>query len=101
MNSQVHLENVRSGKEKVGTSFLHNGHGSLVDDVGIPGYGLGSSSVCDGSYSSYEVDFADVVPFVGKRSPRKEKAFVLDFQNLAVSLPSDKHTTVTNRPFLY
>ncbi|GJY91765.1 subtilisin-like protease SBT2.4 [Tanacetum coccineum] len=93
MNSQVHLENVRSGKEKVGTSFLHSGYGSLVADVGIPGYGLGSSSVCDGSYSSHGVGFADIVLFVGKRSPRKEKAVVLDFQNSAVSLPSGKHTT--------
>ncbi|GKB62369.1 hypothetical protein Tco_0918555 [Tanacetum coccineum] len=59
MNSQVHPENVRSGREKVGASFSYSGHGSLAVDVGILGYGLGSSFVCDGSYSSHGVDFAD------------------------------------------
>nr|GFB23993.1 hypothetical protein [Tanacetum cinerariifolium] len=89
MNTDVEWENIKSNRKKLGIS----GHGSLVADVGIPGYGLGSSSVCDGSYSYYGVDFADNVPFVGKRSPRKEKAVVLDFQNSAVSLPSGKHMT--------
>ncbi|GKB10945.1 hypothetical protein Tco_0844868 [Tanacetum coccineum] len=79
MNSQVHLENVRSSKENVGASFLYSGHGLLVAEVGISGYGLGSSLVCGGSYSSHGFDFSDNVSFI-----------VLDFENSAVRLPSAK-----------
>ncbi|GKC22051.1 hypothetical protein Tco_1024201, partial [Tanacetum coccineum] len=93
MNSEVHLENVRSSKEKVGASFLYSGHGLLVAEVGISGYGLGNSLVCGGSYSSHGFDFSDNVSFVGTRSPRKEEAVFLDFQNSVASLPSGKHTT--------
>ncbi|GJX71820.1 hypothetical protein Tco_0308991 [Tanacetum coccineum] len=75
-----------NGREKFREYFLYSGHGSLVADVGIPGYRLRSSldsAVClpsgkqTAGVSSFHSGF-------GKRQ------IVLDFENSAVQLPSAK-----------
>nr|GEY38576.1 hypothetical protein [Tanacetum cinerariifolium] len=86
MNSQVHLENVRGSKEKVGGSFWYSGHGSLVVDVGISGYRLGISlnSAISLPSSKHTTGLSSFYSGFGKRK------MVLDFENPAVRLSSAK-----------
>ncbi|GJS13405.1 hypothetical protein Tco_0407877 [Tanacetum coccineum] len=84
--TDIHLYQMETSGQPYGLDS--RGHGSLVAYVGILRYGLCSSLVGVGSYSSLGVNFADNVWSVGTGSPRKEA--VLDFQNLSVRLPPRK-----------